>query len=770
MWELLAPAGSYESILAAVNAGADAVYAGGRLFGARAYADNPDEEQLIRGIEYCHLHGRKLYLTVNTLLKEQELEATLAPYLEPYYVNGVDGLIVQDLGVMRFVQERFPGLPIHASTQMTVTGPEGARLLQAEGVSRVVAARELSLEEIRGIIAETGIEVETFVHGAMCYSYSGKCLFSSLLGGRSGNRGRCAQPCRLPYQVQGASGGPACYLSMKDLCTLDLLPELYEAGIASLKIEGRMKRPEYTAGVVSVYRKYMDLYQASGRAGYHVEEKDRELLLELFDRGGFSGGYYHTHNGKKMIALRRPERVGADALRLRLKEQYVDAAFRERITGRLVIAPDAPALLRLECRGIAVDCAQEIAQPAQRQPADEASVRRQMEKTGSTPFVFERLEISVADGLFVPVARLNELRRTGMARLSEAILSRSRRDAAGLTTGRAGCEKAVEVTTGHVECKRAAKITVGHADCEEAGAGAVCRALPHEETPQDRESREGVPAGWRRNILVTTEEQFAALLESGFPGIDTIYLDSLLFADPNIGEILSGAKEKGWRCFLNAPAVLRERERAFLSAQSVRKRMSGLDGFLLHTVDELSFFREFVRADGRRALLAADSDLYAYNRRAAAFLRAQGVARFTLPEELNDRELAGLAAEDSELSVYGYQALMQSAQCVVKNTKGCDGVSRVSFLIDRKKVRFPVLNRCLFCYNTIYNSVPLVLYGCRKELRRLVPAYLRLSFTVESGEETLRVLRHCERVLSGEEDARRLANEGTRGHFKRGVE
>ncbi len=735
MWELLAPAGSYESIIAAVNAGADAVYVGGRMFGARAYADNPDEEQLIRGLEYCHLHGRKLYLTVNTLLKERELETMLGSYLLPYYENGLDGLIVQDLGVLRFVQEHFLDLPIHASTQMTVTGPEGARLLRDEGVSRVVVARELSLDEIRKIIEETGVEVEAFIHGAMCYSYSGQCLFSSLLGGRSGNRGRCAQPCRLPYQVQGMSGGPACYLSMKDMCTLDLLPELLDAGIASLKIEGRMKRPEYTAGVVSVYRKYMDRYRKTGRAGYRVDQADREMLLELFDRGGFSEGYYHTHNGKAMIALHRPERVGADALQQRMRECFVDSRIREKVTGELLIQANAPVVLRLECRGIRVECTREIAQSAQSRPADEASVRRQMEKTGNTPFVFERLSISLADGLFIPVGGLNALRRDGLEKLEQAILSQGYRNAP---------EREKE-------------------DSEYSGVGHVVLS--------GKGRREaGAARRPRRNVLVTTKEQFAALLESSFPWVDSVYLDSLLFAEPRIGEMLAQGREKGWSCFLNAPAVFRERERAFFSGQAMQNLMCALDGFLLHTVDELSFFRDFIRKHGLTATLAADDNLYAYNRRAAGFLREQGVTRFTLPAELNFRELAGLGAKDTELTVYGYQALMQSAQCVVKNTSGCAKASGVTYLTDRKNARFPVLNRCLFCYNTIYNSVPLVLYGCREELARLAPEYLRLSFTVESGEETRRVLRQCEQILSGKEDAGLLTNVGTRGHFKRGVE
>ena len=200
MVELLAPAGSYESLRAAVNAGADAVYIGGSRFGARAYADNPDEDALLDGIRYCHLHGKKLYMTVNTLLKEEELEQELYSYLFPYYQAGLDGVIVQDFGVVQYLAEHFPKLPVHASTQMTITGCDSVRVLQRHGVTRVVPARELSLDEVQQIIEETGIEVETFVHGALCYCYSGQCLFSSMIGGRSGNRGRCAQPCRLPFR------------------------------------------------------------------------------------------------------------------------------------------------------------------------------------------------------------------------------------------------------------------------------------------------------------------------------------------------------------------------------------------------------------------------------------------------------------------------------------------------------------------------------------------------------------------------------------------
>ncbi len=310
--EVLAPAGSYDSFRAALTAGADAVYAGGPHFGARAYAQNFTEEQLLEAIDEAHLHGRRLYLTVNTLVKDQELPQ-LYSYLEPLYRGGLDAVIVQDTGVFHAVRTCFPDLDIHASTQMTITGAEGAQFLKDCGAVRVVPARELSLEEIRHVKQFTGMEIECFVHGALCYCYSGQCLLSSLIGGRSGNRGQCAQPCRLRY----ASGGKKGYLlSLKDICTLELIPDLIDAGIDSFKIEGRMKRPEYVAGVASMYRKYVDLYQKLGRENFHVSEEDKEMLLDLYNRGGFHTGYYQQKNGGDMVAADRPNHAGVPAVKV----------------------------------------------------------------------------------------------------------------------------------------------------------------------------------------------------------------------------------------------------------------------------------------------------------------------------------------------------------------------------------------------------------------------------------------------------------------------
>lgn len=312
--ELLAPAGSFQAFEGAVNAGADAVYLGGQMFSARAAAQNFTQDELLRALDYAHKRNRKIYMTVNTLFKEREMKDVI-PFLTPFVAAGLDGVIVQDFGVVRVLKESFPSLKLHASTQMMVTGVFGTRLLKSYGVERVVPARELTLKEIAAIRERADIEVEAFVHGAMCYCYSGNCLFSGIVGGRSGNRGRCAQACRLPYQVRGSETGRGTSvrdgaemypLSLKDMNTISDLPALIDAGIDSFKIEGRMKRPEYASGVTAVYRKYIDRYLEHPGAAFFVEDEDMETLKKLYLRTSVSNGYLYRHNGAEMVTMDDP--------------------------------------------------------------------------------------------------------------------------------------------------------------------------------------------------------------------------------------------------------------------------------------------------------------------------------------------------------------------------------------------------------------------------------------------------------------------------------
>lgn len=430
--ELLAPAGSFQSVVAAVNAGADAVYMGGRRFGARAYADSAQaegEDMVMEAIRYCHLFSVKLYMTVNILFKDDELKE-LFSYIKPYYEAGVDGLIMQDLGAVRQIRAMFPDLEVHASTQQTITSVAGARMAQRFGMTRAVVSRELSLQEIRKIHDESGMELEVFCHGAMCYSYSGACFMSSLLGGRSGNRGRCAGTCRLCYETAGQKGY---YLSMKDMQTIELLPELIEAGAYSFKIEGRMKSPVYTAGVVSVYRKYLDLaLDCSDRKNlktYRVAEEDLRTLREIFDRGGTSS-YLKKHNGADMIALSEKKFRAVDqTVTDRIQAAYIDRNRTIMVDATMDMTVGAPAVLTLsDAAGRMVTAVSEdLVLPAEQRPVQATEVEARLRKTGGTAFTLGNVQVSVHGDAFYPVGRLNELRRTALTMYEEEILRGSQR-------------------------------------------------------------------------------------------------------------------------------------------------------------------------------------------------------------------------------------------------------------------------------------------------------------------------------------------------------
>ena len=429
--ELLAPAGSFQSVVAAVNAGADAVYMGGRRFGARAYADSAQaegEDMVMEAIRYCHLFSVKLYMTVNILFKDDELKE-LFSYIKPYYEAGVDGLIMQDLGAVRVIRAMFPDLEVHASTQQTITSVAGARMAQRFGMTRAVVSRELSLQEIRKVHDESGMELEVFCHGAMCYSYSGACFMSSLLGGRSGNRGRCAGTCRLCYETAGQKGY---YLSMKDMQTIELLPELIEAGAYSFKIEGRMKSPVYTAGVVSVYRKYLDLALDCidrKQSTYRVAEEDLRTLREIFDRGGTSS-YLKKHNGADMIALSEKKFRAVDqTVTERIQAAYIDRNRTITVDATIDMTVGAPAVLTLsDAAGRMVTAVSEdLVLAAEQRPMQATEVEARLRKTGGTAFTLGDVQVSVHGDAFYPVGRLNELRRTALAMYEEEILRGSQR-------------------------------------------------------------------------------------------------------------------------------------------------------------------------------------------------------------------------------------------------------------------------------------------------------------------------------------------------------
>ena len=660
--EILAPAGSMECLKAAIAAGADAVYTGGALFGARAYAHNLTEEELLEAIDYVHLHGRRLYLTVNTLIKDREMEKQMYDYLFPYYRQGLDAVIVQDIGLFRFIRKHFPDLPIHASTQMTLTGVDGAKFLEKEGAQRIVTSRELSMAEVKKIADETELEIESFVHGALCYCYSGQCLFSSFIGGRSGNRGQCAQPCRLLYRTPEAKR-PQYLLSLKDICTLELIPEMIDPAAYAMK-------------------------------KYRVREEDRQMLLDLYNRGGFHTGYYHTQNGREMISLNRPNHAGVPAVKVlakkgrnvtakaltdlypqdiielpmrkgrekadnytckdavrkgmnvqipvfadtpfkmdeiwmrtrnstlidTLREEFVNGKIKERICGTFRLYPQEKATLTVKCRDAEITVAGEKAQEALSQPMSRERIEKQLRKTGNTEFEFSFLKAEIGEKVFLPMQSLNELRREALETLEKVICEKYRR-------------------SGEVK--------------------------DPEEDKTELSMEEEVLSGWTASVR--TAEQMEVILEE--EAIGRIYADCTMF--PRIWEKdsyvewITKVHAAGKEIYLVMPYIFRERTRKQYEAAYNRIFGAGWDGILIANYESFAFLKEH----GYTGRIMTDYNLYEFNQESRKFWKEKGVFEFTAPVELTERELQDLRVKDGEVIVYGYLPMMISAGCIQKTTR-----------------------------------------------------------------------------------------------------
>lgn len=746
--ELLAPAGSLKTLKAVIHAGADAVYLGGSMFGARAYANNFNEEELLEAIRFGHIHGRKIILAVNTLLKEYEL-GQLYDYLHPYYEAGLDAVIVQDMGVMEFIKTHFPNLPIHTSTQMTITNVDGARLLKEQGVERVVTAREMSLEEIQRIHDEVGVELESFIHGALCYCYSGQCLFSSIIGGRSGNRGRCAQPCRLSYEVlqgeKSLTGHHATpILSLKDMCTLPFLYELADHGVYSFKIEGRMKTPEYAAGVVSIYRKYMDSYLDGSRIP--VEKKDIRALLELGNRGGFTNGYYYHHNDSDMLSGESASHNKSEGvLQDNIRREYVETELKEKIKGKLILNKECPAKIEVQYGKIKVSYQGDMVLVAQNRPLTKEVVTEKITKTGNTPFVFEKLEVTMDDDIFMPVNQLNQLRRGALEALEEALLKPYERTLPEL------------VKTFSAETDRQTK---GNAINEKQISG---QSLSQTSGQQ--------PAGSSTEVRVLIEdaEQLLAVLKADF--VDTVYLDCMLYTRENLirklSEDIDRVHASGKKAFYVFPFIFRQQTSLFYEKIMPELKKLPLDGIMVRSLDEIAFIKEWGNENWQ---MVSDSNLYTYSNEASEYFYRLGMMQDTIPVELNRKEILRRENSRSEMIIYGRLPLMITAQCIHKNTLGCMHQPKVLNLKDRYSVHFPVKNFCSECYNVIYNSLPVCLFKEDVTVKKIAPAAVRLSFTTETEEEAEQILTIYGDIYKNGGILGQLPMECTNGHFKRGVE
>lgn len=743
--ELLAPAGNYKGFLGAIHAGADAVYLGGEKFGARAYADNFSREEICQAIFYAHLFDRKVYLTVNTLLKDTEL-SELAAYLAPFYEAGLDGVIVQDIGAFCLIRDSFPQLKLHVSTQMTVTGSYAAGLLKEMGAVRIVPARELSLKEIEKIKRDTGLELETFIHGAMCYCYSGQCLFSSILGGRSGNRGRCAQPCRLPYQITESGGykKEAYPLSLKDLCSISFLPKLIEAGIDSFKIEGRMKKPEYAAGVTAVYRKYIDLYYEKGVAEYTVERNDLEALSNLYVRSKIQDGYYFKRNGADMVTLSSSSYNSSDdSLLSAVRERYLDAPLRKKIKMEAAFRTGEKAALTCSGMGeesdVTVTVYGNLVEKANKQPITEENIKSSLQKLGNTFFYTEEGDIlvSLSKDAFYPLKEINILRRQGIEALTNAFC--------------AGQRPAAKEENEEKICLSA----------EESGGNRYLREL------SGKTMKEEISF----HIVVSTRAQLDAVLHTPVP-VEILYLESdmqELTAD-KIRSLKKKFAREGRQVsvFIALPYIIREKDITVLHARL--PLLQAADGCLLRNMEAVKWLEE-LHYNGR---LRTDAGIYCFNQASLNFWLAR-VEGCCLPYELNKKEYenlsAGIYANRLEKAVYGRIPLMITANCIAKTCGQCgaeaETENRIYHLKDRYQKEFPALVRCRHCYNVIYNAVPLSLHEAALEGKISHP--MRLDFTVETGEETSEILQFFVRMCR-KKQGQTPYQAYTLGHERRGVE
>lgn len=772
--EILSPAGSMDSAVAAVNGGCNAIYIGGRAFNARRSANNPSDESLKEIIRQCHLRGVKVHITLNTLYKDGELNDVLS-FASKLCSYGADAFIIQDLGFFSLVRDNFKNIAPHASTQLTIHSPSQAQAFKEMGFQRVVLSRELNINEVKEIVNTVDVETEMFVHGALCVSYSGRCLMSSLLGGRSGNRGCCAQPCRMEYSLvcDGKTINNGYLLSPKDTCTLPFLKELLDANVTSWKLEGRMKSPEYVYLITSLYEKYSEKPEKPSA-------EDMKAITSIFNRGGEQGeGYFHFHSGKKMLSaspkntgiyigkvisakgkgcsialtedlhpgdgieiwtkgehtgtgitkaakagdkislvLKAPARVGDKvyksfdkALNDSLKNTYGEYKHRQRVKAELKAKIGAPLALRLTADDVTIEATGAVAEKAQNNPMDYSSLTAQLAKTGNTPFILDFPQ-GDCEELYVPLSSLKELKRNACDKLEKAIEEKYNR-------------KVSFTPYTPVKTKKA----------EES----------------------------RFTIQVYTEEQLECALEQ--MEID-IYCEMTKNRVKNAPKLISQCHKNNSRLYFALPVIEHSNIRRFVEESVAALEGTDLDGYVMRNIEKI---------DTKKPLVG-DYTLNVFNSATLSFLKER-FERVSLSPELNLRELEPLCGEASEIVVYGRLPVMTTRQCPVgvhMAGKGTDSYCKMRnshpecFLRDRKNAMFPVVTLCDSCTALIMNSAPIYTGDKWTDLARLKCQYLRLVFTTEGKGEMMEIIALYKELLQSNTNGEKKENT-TKGHFYRGV-
>lgn len=826
MVELLAPAGSREALVAAVENGANAIYLAGNAFGARAYASNFDREALREAIHFAHLRKVAIHVTVNTIVADEEM-GPLRDYLRFLYEAGADAVLVQDLGVARVAHETVPDLPLHASTQMSVSSLEGVRALAELGFTRVVLARELSLKEIRHICAHAPVEIETFMHGALCVCYSGQCLMSSMIGGRSGNRGRCAQPCRLPYTLVDEKGqdvlgdkAGSYLLSPRDLSTIDVIPDLIEAGVSSLKIEGRMKRPEYVATVVRTYREAIDTYYAG--KGYAVTQEERDNLAQIFNRD-FTTAYLEGRPGKAMMSDRRPNNRGLLIGRVTAYD-WDRRIVTVKLSGRLGLGDQVDFWVKVggrvtatisaltDAKGRAVEEGQagdivSFAIPSAVRDHDrvfkvyDARLMERAKETYASGAPVRRIPVAIAvraavgEPLTVTLCDAEGHRGEGRtdfigepARkrpLSEEIIRKqvSRLGTSVYEMKSLYCDIAGEVMVPMSEINEARRKAVEALDALRLKE---IEAREHRPEPKftDRIAR---PTPKKADFLVAVDTlgKAEAALAAGADGIlfGGESYEHRVIAPEEYERAWQMAREAGARIDFNTPRIVHDGQQKHVERLLDAFAAFPPDAVHVHNIAMLALVRRLTDF-----AIHADYSLISYNKQTLAFLKDYGASGATLSPELTAKEIRQLAKESPlplTCIVHGRLELMVSNYCVTGSFLGGCGegpctqpCTRGHFALkDRKDALFP-LAMDQFCHMHVLNSKVLSMMPHamkfrtagietmqieakamgEKEIAAIVKAYRKaMTFPEEPAEDQLSWIHEQE------------GKDITRGHYFRGV-
>ncbi len=807
--ELLAPAGDMDAFRAAVNAGADAIYIGGKLYSARASANNFDVTEIERAVDYATPRGVKTFVTVNTLYKEVELAGVLN-FINELYKMGVSAVIVQDMGLAMNVKKYFPDMELHASTQMTIHDLEGARFVESIGFDRVVLSRETNLDEIKDIKEKTNIKIETFVHGALCLSYSGQCLMSSFIGGRSGNRGRCAQPCRKQYELlcndKCVQSKDKYLLSLKDISTIDIIPELIEAGIDSFKIEGRMKKPEYVAGVVSIYRKYLDSAQCTVHKAqlekYKVDEKDKRILAQLFNRGKFSEGYYNTSKSLNMMSMTIPKNQGVEVgkvistrpcqLDKRSNNQKfkLDKGFMTKIKaieslnpgdGIQILNENGVELGKLINKNIEVgdtfevvlDDVADIGATVYRnydkkledslkvyyqKDSKKQNINMEAELKAGIPMkiIVGNIEVigeSVEHAQNLPLSKdrvIEQLRKVGNTPFEIEDIAINMDDDAYINISKIN------------EIRRNALDILEKEFIKNSKRNRVNIYFNSE----NKKSRDEL-IDKRLVVLANTEEQAKAAIDMN---ADRLYLEYVQFNLSQVEHIVQAAQKKGTKVYIALPYILRKRNYKKFDKEILELEQSEIDGYLIRTYGE---YEKIINSKKEKVL---DYTFNIYNNESISFWRGKGVENITISPELNVSEISELQGE-KEAIIYGKIPVMFIEQCIIKNMMGykvCQDKSKAYKVRDDKGEEFEVANQCDMCLNVLYNNNKLHMLNDYGRIENIGLKYFRLNLFDETYEESADILKAYKKAMDGygvvDNQVKIKKYKYTKGHYFRGVE